>query len=682
MKTTRDNNPTTAAASSPLRPKPVKFAVYQNPALSAALTATSLRPSPPSFLLLFSLFSASSASLLFFFSSKENHIVDMFKVGDASEELAYLLLKLARLVVGLVFIGATIAIVKVIASKRIKNNGGTKTDTSLSSRQLRLLGLELKPNNVVSETPRKPPVSKSHAPLNSTDPLVPLHQLTSPSRSSLGRSDSSNSNVARSKSFGVPSKSLTSSASFVGSPTSSRMSSVMTSPGKDQFVATPWSKERGSPAKELVTEDELEGYLAYVDKRITESAEKLATPPPMRNGFSISSPSTISGATSMSGTTRTTPLRPVRMSPSSQKYTTPPKKGEGEIPSPMSMEESIEAFKHLGIYPQIEEWRDHLRQWFSSVLLSPLLSKIEHSHTKVMNAAAKLGVSVTVSPVGSDSTSGAAPTVSSVDCTKEWQPTFTPDEDSLLNQLRASVVQSLDASMYRLNSANQQQNQQQNAFLPIMQECVDAITEHQRLLSLMKGELIKGLLPQSSIPAEYTAHRIKELAEGTCVKNYEYMLKEEASDKLKKKWTLELPTDSHLLLYLFCAFLEYPKWMLHVDPSSYSGAQSSKNPLFLGVLPPKERFPEKYVAVISSVPSIVHPGATVLVIEKVRPPTFVMYWDKKRHFCLQGRTALWDSVLVLCHRVKTTYSGFIRGIHLGSRALSLMPVLELEEEEE
>lgn len=126
-----------------------------------------------------------------------------------------------------------------------------------------------------------------------------------------------------------------------------------------------------------------------------------------------------------------------------------------------------------------------------------------------------------------------------------------------------------------------------------------------------------------------------ELAEGTCLKNYEYMRKEVASDKAKKKWTLELPSDSHLLLYLFCAFLEYPKWMLHVDPSSYSGALSSKNPLFLGVLPPKERFPEKYIAVISVVPSILHPGSFVLVIGRQCPPVFVMYWDKKLQFCLQ-----------------------------------------------
>lgn len=55
----------------------------------------------------------------------------------------------------------------------------------------------------------------------------------------------------------------------------------------------------------------------------------------------------------------------------------------------------------------------------------------------------------------------------------------------------------------------QQQHQQQAALIPVMQECVDAISEHQRLQGLMKGEWVKGLLPRSSIPADYTVQRIR-----------------------------------------------------------------------------------------------------------------------------------------------------------------------------
>lgn len=53
------------------------------------------------------------------------------------------------------------------------------------------------------------------------------------------------------------------------------------------------------------------------------------------------------------------------------------------------------------------------------------------------------------------------------------------------------------------------QQQLQNPLLPLIQQCVDAITEHQRLNTLMKGELVKGLLPHSSVRADYTVQRVR-----------------------------------------------------------------------------------------------------------------------------------------------------------------------------
>jgi len=50
-------------------------------------------------------------------------------------------------------------------------------------------------------------------------------------------------------------------------------------------------------------------------------------------------------------------------------------------------------------------------------------------------------------------------------------------------------------------------------------------------------------------------------------------------------------------------------------------------------------------------------------------------------FILQGRAALWDSILLFCYKIKTTYGSFARGIHLGSSALNILAVLESEEED-
>ncbi|KAM3692302.1 hypothetical protein ACJW31_08G078200 [Castanea mollissima] len=673
-------------------PKPSKFAVYQNAALSAALTSKSLQPPKYTLLCIFCLSSASAFALLTVLS-RENGFIDDLKFKSLPQETAYLFVKAIQTIVGLVFFGTIFALFKAISLRRERNiaavpvlssNKGNKDQTCLSNHQLELLGIKPKVKQVVSDSSKKPPKSRPHL-TPSSDVLVPLHQpITSPNRSSRTSADRSNSSGGnRIRAVSTPSKSPSSSSSLYLVPGSvSQLPSVQNSPGVDSVVSSPWSNKRTSSGKEITSEEQLEQFLAEVDEKITESAGKLATPPPTIRGFSIASPNTIPSSANTSGTTRSTPLRSVRMSPGSQKFSTPPKKGEGDLPAPMSMEESIEAFEHLGIYPQIEQWRDHIRQWFSSFLLNPLLKKIEMSHVQVMQAAARLGISITISQVGSDlPTTGTPTSVSPIDRTKEWQPAFTLDEDGILHQLRATLVQTIDSSTSKLPLANLQQSPQQNPLIPIMQECVDAITEHQRLHALVKGEWVKGLLPQSSVRADYTVQRIRELAEGTCLKNYEYLGSGEVYDKKNKKWTLELPTDSHLLLYLFCAFLEHPKWMLHVDPTSYVGAQSIKNPLFLGVLPPKERFPDKYVAVVSGVPSFFHPGASILIIGRQSPPIFALYWDKKLQFSLQGRTALWDSILLLCHRIKVGYGGIVRGMHLGSSALSILPVLALETED-
>ncbi|KAK6144410.1 hypothetical protein DH2020_021230 [Rehmannia glutinosa] len=298
---------------------------------------------------------------------------------------------------------------------------------------------------------------------------------------------------------------------------------------------------------------------------------------------------------------------------------------------------------------------------------SNVTGDMEDTVGMVIEAAAKLNISISLSQIGCDTPS--TPTtanVSQIERTNEWKSAFAVDEDGLLHQLRATLVQVLDAS----------------ASIPVLQEAVDAIMEHQRLHALMKGEWGKGLLPQSSVRADYTVQRIRKLAEGTCLKNYEYLGNGEAYDKVNKKWSLDYPSDSHLLLYLFCAFLEYPKWMLHVDPTSYAGAQASKNPLFLGVLPPKESFPEKYIAVISGVPSVLHPGACILAVGKQSPPVvFALYWDKKPQFSFQEEQHYGIPYCSCATKIKISYGGIVRGMHLGSSALGILPVLEQQTED-
>jgi Cytochrome B561, N terminal len=63
---------------------------------------------------------------------------------------------------------------------------------------------------------------------------------------------------------------------------------------------------------------------------------------------------------------------------------------------------------------------------------------------------------------------------------------------------------------------------------------------------------------------------------------------------LGKPWNVELPTDSALLLYLFGAFLEAPRWQFAVGGPATQAPLGA--PLFLGTLP--TRPPEFYFALL------------------------------------------------------------------------------------
>lgn len=68
-----------------------------------------------------------------------------------------------------------------------------------------------------------------------------------------------------------------------------------------------------------------------------------------------------------------------------------------------------------------------------------------------MQAAAKLGITITISQVGSETQStGTTASASPIGRTNEWQPAFAVDEDALLHQLRSTLIQSLDACLSKL----------------------------------------------------------------------------------------------------------------------------------------------------------------------------------------------------------------------------------------
>ncbi|KAG8063881.1 hypothetical protein GUJ93_ZPchr0003g18631 [Zizania palustris] len=411
-----------------------KFSVYRNPSLTRALASRSVRPSLP-VLVLLALSPVASASSILVLSSWEGQLVKVAGRAGLSMAAAVLAFRLVEAVLGLVALFTLPAFFRAL----MLYNGRralAEDKVALSERQLGLLGLKTTCSEVggTAEKTKKPPKAKPSTP---SEPIVPIRTSSfsyTPTRP-LGQSRIGSSHLSPGGERLVTALQM--------SP-STPLQKPLSSP------STPWSRKSSGSAKGIQTEAMLEQFLAGLDEsidKIADSASKTATPPATITSFGIASPISVTTSTTPSGAARSTPLRPVRMSPGShQKYSTPPKKGEGELPPPMSLEQAIDAFEKLGVYPEIEQWRDNLRQWFSSVLMNPLVQKIKTSHIQVKQTTVSVGASVTVSQVGSDLPSTAAPVgLSPLGGTKDWQPTVTIDEDGILNQLRTALLHSRDA---------------------------------------------------------------------------------------------------------------------------------------------------------------------------------------------------------------------------------------------
>eukprot|EP00850_Spirogloea_muscicola_P008360 SM000044S16007 [mRNA] locus=s44:565678:576581:+ [translate_table: standard] len=409
---------------------------------------------------------------------------------------------------------------------------------------------------------------------------------------------------------------------------------------------------------------------------------------PIGEATSGSTAATTIGVPSRQPPASGSPLRPFRVSPG----LAPPlakggaKRGERDLPAPMSLEEADEGLHRAGIAPGLMSlWRDQLRQWFAEHLLARLVGKMDSSPAEVVATAAKLGLPVRLEMLGADRGSGGNSEADGASgglaqCSVHGTPV---DEHLLLQHLRMALEAERDKpppaptpSLFGLQSSAPPAPGLVN---PLITECLDAVKDHQQLRELLSGAWRRGFLPHAAPDATaYIVRRIRELAEGWCVRGFEWAPRSASSGGSgsgQLGWSMDLPSDPHLLIYLFCALLEHPNWMLHLDSAAHTGVQAGGTSLYIGALPAVDRLPEHFVAILSGPPvtgALAGSGACILSFSKAVPPVFALFWDKKPQFCFQGRTALWDAVALLCHRVREAHSGALRGLSLASPSLDLM----------
>eukprot|EP00252_Welwitschia_mirabilis_P024491 TRINITY_DN7296_c0_g1_i1.p1 TRINITY_DN7296_c0_g1~~TRINITY_DN7296_c0_g1_i1.p1 ORF type:complete len:362 (+),score=57.53 TRINITY_DN7296_c0_g1_i1:144-1229(+) len=334
-----------------------KFKVYQNPVLAHALYARSVRPSLLAFVAVTAISLASAVAFVYVII-EEGRVMEVVASNDMLQFLEYEIAKAIQIMVGVLFAAAMTAFFRALFLQKKADSVlySSKfhpkcSNATLTEHQQELLGFSKKDLDYLetmfgfdsgSRAKQRPKTSKQ-ALSPSKSVLAPVRHRPIPE-----------------KSHDMPSPlSSVSELGFAADQTNNN----------EKQESSPWSKDGFSYLKdEISTEEKLEEFLADVEEKLMESANEARA----QRASASPQASTSTGS-------RITPIRPVRVSPTQNRFSSPPK-GEGNLPAPMTMEQSIQAFKNLGLYPQIEDWRDKLRQWFSEYLLNPLVQKIENSH--------------------------------------------------------------------------------------------------------------------------------------------------------------------------------------------------------------------------------------------------------------------------------------------------------------
>lgn len=277
-------------------------------------------------------------------------------------------------------------------------------------------------------------------------------------------------------------------------------------------------------------------------------------------------------------------------------------------------------------YLEMNASADRLREWFSSKLLKPLHELSTMAHSKVATEAGKLGFEELMQ----------LPALGKEENMYRSSASNPGMEDMVLEQCKVQLEgawkeleqKTTNSSPYGLagwgGTGSSQQNQQQELEIQkyAVASCLRELINYQKLRVILRGQYYPGFMPQ--LPVDYTAARISVLARGTCCESFEW---DRGGDWCGYPWNAELlPTDSHLLFYLFAVFLDAPEWNFHAQPQKSPVGPSG--PLFIGELP--ARCPSKFVAILSGMQRMLPErssstaGGLVLAGSRLLPPHFTL----------------------------------------------------------
>uniref|UniRef100_A0A8C9WGA7 Transmembrane protein 209 n=1 Tax=Scleropages formosus TaxID=113540 RepID=A0A8C9WGA7_SCLFO len=190
--------------------------------------------------------------------------------------------------------------------------------------------------------------------------------------------------------------------------------------------------------------------------------------------------------------------------------------------------------------------------------------------------------------------------------------------------------------------------------------CPELQTGEASISSLKQAAVVKA----SSIPTlntivqylditpnqEYLVERIKELAHGGCMSSFRW----NGGGNLKgRKWDTDLPTDSAILMHVFCTYLDsrLPPHPKYPDGKTFTSQHFTQTP-------------EK--------PDISNENLLCIHQSSINPPHYQLIYQGHVYSLPKGRNNLFHTILMFLFVIKTKESGMLGRVNLGLSGVNIL----------
>ncbi|MFT7816945.1 transmembrane protein 209 [Arapaima gigas] len=191
--------------------------------------------------------------------------------------------------------------------------------------------------------------------------------------------------------------------------------------------------------------------------------------------------------------------------------------------------------------------------------------------------------------------------------------------------------------------------------------CPELQTGEASISSLKQAAVVKA----SSIPTlnaivqylditpnqEYLVERIKELAHGGCMSSFRW---NGGGDLKGRKWDTDLPTDSAIVMHVFCTYLDsrLPPHPKYPDGKTFTSQHFSQTPE-----KPADMSNENLLCIHQS---------------SMNPPHYQLIYQGHVYSLPKGRNNLFHTILMFLFVIKTKESGMLGRVNLGLSGVNIL----------